>query len=50
MKEQKITINTKGGLLAAFECVRDYHGNTHITVKRKSGETKYNLWYNYDNL
>ena len=35
MKAQKITVTTKGGLLAAFECAKDYYGPTHIAIKRK---------------
>lgn len=32
MKKQKIKVNTKGGLLAAFECAKGYYGPTVIKL------------------
>lgn len=43
MKAQRIKVNTKGGLLAAFECAKDYCGPTNIELKRFSGETIFNI-------
>lgn len=43
MKNQFIRVNTKKGLLAGFECAKDFPGTTEITLVRKSGETKYYL-------
>jgi len=40
MRTQKITVNTKGGLLAAFECARNYPYGTEVNLIRKSGTTK----------
>lgn len=43
MKEQNITVNTKGGLIAAFECAKDFLGKTNIKLIRRSGITEYIL-------
>jgi hypothetical protein len=53
MKDQLIRVNTKKGLLVAFECAKDFPGDTKITLVRKSGETVYILrpfsWGKYEN-
>jgi hypothetical protein len=43
MKNQLIRVNTKKGLLVAFECAKDFPGDTKITLVRKTGETVYIL-------
>jgi hypothetical protein len=43
MKDQLIRVNTKKGLLVAFECAKDFPGDTKITLVRKTGETIYIL-------
>ena len=43
MRPQKIIVNTKGGLMAAIECAKDYFGPTDIQLNRKSGITIYHL-------
>jgi hypothetical protein len=43
MKNQIIRVNTKKGLLAGFECAKDFPGTTEITLVRKTGETIYKL-------
>lgn len=43
MRTQKITVNTKGGLIAALECAKDYLGPTDIRLNRKHGVTFYKL-------
>jgi hypothetical protein len=43
MKDQMIRVNTKKGLLVAFECAKDFPGDTKITLVRKTGETVYIL-------
>lgn len=46
-RKQKITVDTKGGLLAAFECaICDIPGETfitEITLLRKSGKTTWRI-------
>jgi len=42
-RTQRIKVNTKGGLLAAFECAKDHAGETLITLQRKTGVTTYIL-------
>jgi hypothetical protein len=46
MKNQFIRVNTKKGLLAGFECAKDFPGTTEITLVRKSNETIYKLYPN----
>lgn len=46
MKNQLIRVNTKKGLLVAFECAKDFPGTTKITLVRKTGETVYKLYPN----
>lgn len=43
IKNQKIRVNTKQGLIAAFECAKDFPRTTKITLIRKSGETLYEI-------
>ena len=43
MKQQRITVNTKGGLLAAFECAKGVRLSTIITLKTKSKTIIFNL-------
>ena len=50
MKSQRIKVNTKGGLLAAFECAKMYGyfeksaPDTIITLTRKTGESRYIIY------
>ena len=50
MKEQRIRVNTKGGLLTAFECCKDFCGITNIILVRSTGESEYIIRYNFDVL
>jgi hypothetical protein len=51
--EQKIVVNTKGGLIAAFECAINGDPDvdlleTQITLIRATGKTVYNLKCGFD--
>lgn len=43
IKNQKIRVNTKKGLIVAFECAKNFPGTTEITLVRKSGESIYKV-------
>ena len=45
MHQQKIKVNTKGGLLSAFECAKSVHMPTIIILVTKSKEIIFVLHY-----